>query len=261
MIGALSTAATGLEAQQAKIEQISNDMANVNTDGYKRNRTEFHDLMYQTLKEPGGQLGSVAQSPVGIQKGLGVKVAGTPKIFEQGPARMTYGAYDMMIEGKGFFQVQKGDGGPIYYTRVGAFHVDPGGRLALTSGARLLPEFQIPPNAMNVAVSGSGEVKATLPGGQEQVLGQIPLYSFINDEGLMAHGAGLFAATSASGEPLQGNPGENGLGLLQLGALEGSNVNVANSMVDMITTQRAYEMNTKMLSTADSMMQSLVNVK
>jgi flagellar basal-body rod protein FlgG len=260
MIRALSTAATGLEAQQANIERISNDLANVNTDGYKRMRNEFQDLMYETVKEPGGSTGANSQSPVGIQKGMGVKVGTSHKIFEQGPARMTYNPYDLLIEGKGFFPVQMANG-EVAYSRQGAFHIDAQGRLQLASGAQLIPQITIPPNALNITFAGNGEIKAQLPNNGEAVLGQVQLITFQNEQGLMGAGDGLYKATLASGPPLQGVPGENGMGLIQQGALEGSNVNVANSMVEMITTQRAYEMGTKVMGVADQMLGATVNVK
>lgn len=260
MIGALSTAATGLEAQQRNIERISNDIANANTDGYKRSATEFQDLMYKTIKEPGGQLGETTQSPVGIQQGVGVKVGGTYKIFEQGPSRMTYHPYDLMIEGKGFIPLQMPNG-EIGYTRTAAFKMSPTGILQMTNGAKLLPQVQIPPNALNVTVSQQGEVKALMPGNEEIVIGQIQLVSFTNEQGLSAMGSGTYSATLASGPPTQGIPGENGLGIVMQGALEGSNVNVADSMVNMISTQRAYEMNTKVMNVADKMLEATVNLK
>src|SRR6188472_278900 len=147
MIRALSTAATGLEAQAANIERISNDLANVNTDAYKRSRNEFQDLMYETVKEAGGQTGANSQSPVGIQTGMGVKVGAAHKIFEQGPARMTYHPYDVMIEGKGFFPLQMPNG-EVAYTRNGSFHMDNTGKIVLSNGAQLIPQFQIPPNSI-----------------------------------------------------------------------------------------------------------------
>jgi len=260
MIGALSTAATGLEAQQANIENISNNLANVNTDGYKRTNVEFHDLMYRTMKEPGGSLGANSQSPVGIQTGMGVKVGAAHKVFEPGPAKMTYHPYDIMIEGKGFLPVQSPQG-EVVYTRNGAFHLDAQGRLQLSNGYQMIPQITIPSNALNVGINAAGEVKAQLPGGVEAVLGQIQLIAFQNEQGLLAQGEGIYKATLASGAPLQGLPGENGMGLLQQGALEGSNVNVANSMVEMITTQRAYEMGTKVMGVVDSMLGSTVNIK
>jgi flagellar basal-body rod protein FlgG len=260
MIRALSTAATGLEAQQANIERISNDLANVNTDGYKRARTEFKDLMYETLKEPGAQLGASSQSPVGIQSGMGVKVGASHKIFEQGPAKMTYHPFDLMVEGRGFFPVQLPNG-EIAYTRVGAFHLDSTGRIQLSNGARLVPEMTVPPNSLGVTITRSGEVRASLPNQGEAVIGQIQLITFQNEEGLAAMGEGLFRATTGSGGPLQGIPGETGLGSIQQGALEASNVNIANSMVEMIQTQRAYEMGTKVMGVADQMMGATANIK
>lgn len=261
MIRALTTAATGLEAQQAKMADISHDLANVNTDGFKSTRTEFQDLMYETIKEPGGQLGAGSQSPVGIQTGMGVKVNTSHKIFEQGPARITNHPYDIMIEGKGFIPVQQPNSSELAYTRNGAFHLDAQGKLMLSNGARLVPEITIPQNAINVTISSQGEVKAQLPNNGEAILGNIQLFSFVNEQGLSAQGESLYKATSASGPGTPTLPGENGMGFLQQGALEGSNVNVANSMVDMITTQRAYEMGTKIMGVADQMWSATANIK
>jgi len=260
MIRTLSTAATGLEAQQAKIEQISNDLANVNTDGYKRSRNEFQDLMYDTIKEAGGSLGASSQSPVGIQTGMGVKVGAAHKIFEQGPARMTGHPYDLMINGRGFFPVQMPNG-EVAYTRTGAFHVDAQGRMQLSNGSQLIPQITIPNNALSLTVSANGEVKAQLPNAGETVLGQIQLVTFANEQGLTAMGESLYKVSPGSGAPLQTVPGENGIGTIEQGALEGSNVNVANSMVDMISTQRAYEMGTKVMGVADQMWGATINVK
>ncbi len=260
MIRALSTAATGLEAQAANIERISNDLANVNTDGYKRSRTEFSDLMYETIKEPGGSLGANTQTPVGVQTGMGVKVGASHKLFEQGPAKMTMHPYDLMIEGPGFIPVQR-QNGEIAYTRNGAFKLDSQGRMQLSNGAQLVPQITVPPNATDITIAPNGEVRANLAGGGESVLGQIQLVTFQNMEGLKAMGGHLYSPTLASGAPLQGIPGENGLGGLMQGALEGSNVNVANSMVEMISTQRAYEMNTKVMGVADQMLGATANIK
>ena len=260
MIRSLTTAATGLEAQQANIERISNDLANANTDGYKRSKTEFQDLMYETVKEAGGQLGAATQSPVGIQTGMGVKVGATHKIFEQGPMKATYHPYDLAIEGKGFFPVSM-PSGEVAYTRTGSFHIDAQGRLQTGGGALLTPQITIPPGAMDVKVSPSGEVKVTLPNNGETVIGQLQLVTFANEQGLTAVGANLYKPSAATGAPIQGIPGENGLGAIQQGALEGSNVNVANSMVEMIATQRAYEMGTKVMGVADQMWSATANIK
>ncbi len=260
MIKTLTTAATGLEAQQANIERISNDLANVNTDGYKRSRTEFQDLMYQTIKEPGGSTGAASKSPVGIQTGLGVKVGATHKVFEQGPARTTYHPYDLMIEGRGFFQVQL-PSGEIGYTRHGSFHTDAQGRVQLSSGARIIPEITVPPNAVNVVISPEGEVKVTMPDQSQNTIGQITLVMIGNEAGLSAAGGHILKKTDASGAATPTAPGESGSGKIQQGALEGSNVNVANSMVEMITTQRAYEMGTRMMGVADKMWESTNQMK
>jgi flagellar basal-body rod protein FlgG len=260
MIGALTTAATGLEAQQANIERISNDLANANTDGYKRSTNEFSDLMYQTTKEAGGALGSTSQSPVGIQTGTGVKVGAIHKNFEQGPTRMTYNMFDLMIEGPGFFPVQMPNG-EVAYTRNGAFHIDAAGRMQLSNGAMLLPQITVPANAGDIKITSAGAVTAQMPNAGETVLGQIQLVRFPNEQGLAASGAGIYKVSLATGAPQQSLPGENGTGTLQQGALEGSNVNVANSMVDMISTQRAYEMGTKVMGVADQMWSATINVK
>jgi flagellar basal-body rod protein FlgG len=261
MIKALTTAATGLEAQQAKMADISNDLANVNTDGYKRSRTEFQDLMYETIKEAGGSLGAGSQSPVGVQTGMGVKVGAGHKIFEQGPSHATNHPYDIMIEGKGFIPVQLANSSEVGYTRNGAFKLDREGKMLLSNGARLIPEITIPINAVNVTISPQGEVKATFPNQSEAVLGQIQLVTFQNEQGLSAQGSSIYKASMSSGPPVATLPGENGTGFLQQGALEGSNVNVANSMVDMISTQRAYEMGTKIMGVADQMLSATANIK
>lgn len=260
MIRSLSTAATGLEAQAANIERISNDLANVNTDAYKRGRTEFSDLMYNTEREPGAQVGATTQTPVGIQTGMGVKVGASHKIFEPGPAKITNNQLDLMIEGRGFFPVQRPNG-EVAYTRAGNFHRDNQGRVVLSNGSLMIPNITIPNNAVAVNINASGEFSAVTPDGQEQVLGQIQLITFVNEAGLHAAGDGLYKPTMASGAPLQGLPGENGLGQIQQGAIEGSNVNVANSMVEMIQTQRAYEMNTKVMKAADDMLGWTANLK
>jgi flagellar basal-body rod protein FlgG len=261
MIQALTTAATGLEAQQANIERISNDLANVNTDAYKRSRNEFQDLMYKTTKEAGGTLGAGSQSPVGIQTGLGVKVGTIHKNFEQGPARITNHPYDVMIEGKGFFPIKMPNTGEVVYSRAGNFHIDSQGKLQLSNGAQLIPEITIPADALDVIIAPNGEVKAKMANLGETVLGNIQLVGFQNEQGLDAIGNGLYRANLASGAPIQGVPGEGVMGQLQQGALEGSNVNVANSMVEMISTQRAYEMGTKTMGVADKMWESTINIK
>lgn len=259
MLRALNTAATGLEAQQANIDRIAHDLANVNTDGYKRETTEFHDLMYENVKNPGGRQGASTVTATGIQKGLGVKVGSNHKIYEQGSAKMTNNPYDIMVQGKGFIPVTQPNSGEIAYTRAGNFKLNPQGQVCLSSGALLQPPITIPSNASGVVIGENGEVKATTPEG-EQTIGQIQLVNFINPQGLSAMGGNLLKATIASGQPQQGIPGENGLGTIMQGALETSNVNVASSMIDMIGAQRAYEMNTRVMGVADKMLEATTNI-
>jgi flagellar basal-body rod protein FlgG len=260
MMRALTTAATGLDAQAATIERISTDLANANTTGYKKGRTDFQELMYETIKEPGAALGAATNSPTGIQAGTGVKVGSQYKIFEQGASQVTTHPYDLMIEGRGFFPVQMPNG-EIGYSRAGNFHLDAQGRMMLSNGATIVPPIAIPPNSVGVSISPNGEVKSTQPGGQESTIGQIQLISFTNEQGLLASGGGLYRPTPGSGQPIQGIPGENGLGTIQQGALEASNVNVAASMVDMIGAQRTYEINTKVMKAADEMLAATANIK
>jgi flagellar basal-body rod protein FlgG len=260
MLRALNTSATGLEAQQANIERIANDLANVNTDGYKRGTIEFQDLMYETTKEPGQQQGNTMTTPVGVQKGMGVKVGAAHKIFEQGSAKITNNPYDIMVEGKGFIPVTLPRTGEVVYTRAGNFKLDSQGRISLSSGALLEPAVTVPPTSTSVVISQSGEIKAYDQQGGETQIGQIQLVNFVNMQGLSSIGNNFFKPTQGSGQPLQGVPGENGMGTVLQGALETSNVNVANSMIDMIGAQRGYEMNTRVMSVADKMLEATTNI-
>ena len=260
MIQTLHTAATALEAQSANIERISNDLANVNTDGYKRGQTEFSELMYRTDKEPGAMVGATSQTPVGIQRGLGVKVGAQTKIFEQGPIKHTGNPLDLTIEGRGFLPVQRPNG-EVAYTRVGAFHRDAQGRMVLSNGCQIVPNVVLPANALAITIKPNGEIAATMPDAAENTIGQIQLVGFVNEQGLMATGDGLYRPTPASGSPIQAIPGEDGMGSIGQGEVEASNVNVASSMVEMIQTQRAYEMGTKVMGIADQMLNATVNLK
>lgn len=260
MIQTLHTAATALEAQSANIERISNDLANVNTDGYKRGQTEFSELMYRTDREPGAQVGATSQSPVGIQRGLGVKVGAQSKIFEQGPVKHTGNPLDIMVAGRGFLPVQRANG-EVAYTRVGAFHRDAQGRMVLANGCQIVPNVVLPANALGITIKPNGEIVAMMPDAGENTVGQIQLAGFVNEQGLMATGDGLYRPTPASGAPIQAIPGEDGMGEIGQGELEASNVNVASSMVEMIQTQRAYEMGTKVMGIADQMLNATVNLK
>lgn len=259
MIKALTTAATGLEAQNANLDRIANDISNANTDGYKKGTIDFKDLMYETIKEPGARLGAATTSPVGVQKGMGVKVGAAHKDFAQGATKVTNRPYDMMIEGKGFLTVKLPDSGETAYTRTGAFKVDSSGRLALSSGALLEPQVTIPREASGLIVRENGEIKALTAEG-EVTIGQIQLANFINPQGLKAMGNNLYQRTPASGEEIQTVPGEQGSGVIMQGALEASNVNIANSMMEMIGAQRSYEMNAKVLGVADKMLEATTNI-
>lgn len=259
MLRALHTSSTGLEAQQANIDRIANDLANVNTDGYKRETTEFHDLMYENVKDPGARQGASTVTPVGIQKGMGVKVGANHKLFEQGSTKITNNPYDLMIEGKGFMQVKLPNTGEVVFTRTGNFKLDPQGRISLSNGAILEPAVIIPPEANSVVIGPNGSIKVYTAEGESEV-GQVELVNFVNPQGLMSIGNNFYKPTVGSGGPKQSVPGEAGTGTILQGALESSNVNVANSMIEMIGAQRAYEMNTRVMGVADKMLEATTNI-
>ncbi len=256
MLKALNTAATGLQAQATNMEVISNNLANISTTGFKKSRAEFEDLMYQTVKEPGQASGQNAVSPTGVQVGLGVKTGAVQKDFNHGSAIVTKNPFDLQIEGNGFFQVQNPDG-QIGYTRDGSFKRDPGGRLIDKNGNTLQPEITIPADAAGVEISSTGEVKV-IQGLNEppQTVGQIDIVNFVNPAGLRSMGKNVFNQTPASGQPITSRPGLQGTGYIAQGQLEGSNVNIVDEMVNMITAQRFYETNSKAIQAADQMLQS-----
>lgn len=257
MLKSLYTAATGMKAQQTNMDVISNNMANVSTTGFKKGRAEFEDLMYQTIKEPGAATGANAVSPTGVQVGLGVRTSSIQKDFEMGSAKITRNPLDMQIEGAGFFPVQLPDG-QIAYTRDGTFSKDLNGRIVDRNGHPLQPEITIPPDASGIEIRAEGSVAVvTGVNSVPQNIGQIQLVNFVNPAGLKAIGRNLFVPTNASGLPNQGLPGRNGLGLVAQGQLESSNVNIVDEMVNMITAQRAYETNSKVIQAADQMLQHL----
>ncbi len=261
MIKSLNTAATGMAAQQNNMDVIANNIANVSTNGFKKSRAEFEDLVYHNLKDPGEASGLNSVTPTGVQTGLGVRTAATQKDFSAGSVVITKNPLDMQIEGAGFFQVRSPDG-DISYTRDGAFKKDANGRIVDKSGNVLLPEIVIPQNSMALEITPAGEVRAlTGQNGEPQILGQIDIANFINPAGLKSIGKNLFAPTAASGQPNQARPGTSGLGFLSQGELEASNVNIVDEMVNMISAQRAYETNSKVIQTSDQMMQTAVNVK
>ena len=254
MHSAVWVSKTGLAAQETKMTAISNNLANVNTVGFKRDRVVFEDLFYSIQRQPGAQVDQVNELPTGVQLGSGVRVVGTQKVFTQGSTQTTTQELDLAVMGKGFFQIENSDG-QIMYTRNGQFHINSEGLMVNSQGLPLEPQIQIPDNAVSFSVGTDGTVTATSAGDPTpQQLGQITLANFINPAGLEAVGGNLFRETEASGPADELVAGEDGAGSIKQGALEGSNVQVVEEMVDMITTQRAYEMNAKVVSAADDML-------
>jgi flagellar basal-body rod protein FlgG len=260
MIRSLWIAKTGMEGQQIKLDAISNNLANVATNGYKRGGVVFEDLMYQNLRQAGAASSDQSQLPTGLQVGLGVRAAATTRNFGQGNLQQTGNNFDIAIKGGGFFQIQLPDG-TTGYTRDGAFQVDAAGALVTNSGYPVQPGVTIPANALSVTIAPDGTVSVQLPAqAAPQTLGQLQLASFVNPAGLDPRGQNLFAETAASGTPSAGAPNANGLGALQQGFVEGSNVNVVEELVSMIATQRAYELNSKAIQTSDQMLQKLAQL-
>ncbi len=254
MHSALWVSKTGMTAQDTKMTAISNNLANVNTVGFKRDRVVFEDLFYSIQRQPGAQVDQVNQLPTGVQLGSGVRVVGTQKVFTQGNAQNTGQNLDLAIQGKGFFQIENSDG-QIMYTRNGQFHVNSEGLMVNSQGLPLQPQIQIPQNALSVSIGVDGTVTTTSADDPApNNIGQITVANFINPAGLEAVGGNLYKETDASGPADELVAGENGVGTIKQGALEGSNVQVVEEMVDMITTQRAYEMNAKVVTAADDML-------
>lgn len=257
MIKSLNTAATGMKAQQTNMDVIANNLANVSTVGFKKARAEFEDLMYQTSKEPGAATGANSVSPTGVQVGGGVKTSAVQKDFEQGSTKITKNPFDIEIDGAGFFPVQLSNG-QIAYTRDGAFKKGADGRLQDKNGNILQPEIVVPPNATGVEIAPNGQVAITVDlQTQPQSIGQLQLVNFVNPAGLRAIGQNLFVPSNSSGLPQQGVPGDTGLGSLSQGQLETSNVNIVDEMVNMITAQRSYETNSKVIQASDQMLQAI----
>ncbi|WNJ78440.1 flagellar basal-body rod protein FlgG [Cedecea neteri] len=251
---ALWVSKTGLAAQDAKMGAISNNLANVNTSGFKRDRVMFSDLFYQNQRAPGGQLDQNNTAPTGIQFGTGVKIIGTQKEFSTGNIQNTGQDLDVAITGQGFFQVETPDG-EIAYTRAGNLQRNQEGVITNAAGLPLVPQIELPANTKEIQIAKDGTVMALVGGETDPVeLGQITLVNFVNPAGLEAVGGNLYRETAASGDAVEGIPGEEAFGQLEQGSLEGSNVQVVEEMVDMITVQRAYEMNAKMVSAADDML-------
>lgn len=260
MIPSLYIAKTGLDAQQTNMDVIANNLANVSTNGFKRQRAVFEDLLYQTIRQPGAQSSEQTNLPSGLQIGTGVRPVATERLHAQGNLSQTNNSKDIAIKGQGFFQVQLPDG-TTSYTRDGSFQVDQNGQLVTSSGYQVIPAITIPANALSITVGRDGIVSVTQQGQTAaQQVGQITLSTFINDSGLESTGENLYQETQSSGAPTESTPGLNGAGLLYQGYVETSNVNVAEELVNMIQTQRAYEINSKAVSTSDQMLQKLTQL-
>lgn len=260
MIRSLWIAKTGLEAQQTNMDVISNNLANVSTNGFKRQRAVFEDLLYQTLRQPGAQSSEQTTIPSGLQIGTGVRPVATERLHTQGSLVQTNNPLDLAIEGKGFFQVQLPDG-TTAYTRDGSFQPDQNGQLVTANGYPVQPAIMIPQDVKELTVGNDGTVSVTVNGqtGSQQI-GQLTLSTFINDTGLESMGGNLYLETQSSGAPNESTPGLNGAGMLKQRYVETSNVNVAEELVSMIQTQRAYEINSKAVSTSDQMLQRLAQL-
>jgi flagellar basal-body rod protein FlgG len=260
MIRSLWIAKTGLDAQQTQLDVISNNLANVSTNGFKRSRAVFEDLLYQNLRQPGAQSSQTTSISSGLMLGVGVRPIATEHIFTQGTLSQTSNSLDMAINGQGFFQVQMPDG-TTGYTRDGAFQRDSSGQMVTASGYPLSPSITIPSTATSITISRDGIVSATLSGSSTATqLGTIQVATFVNPGGLQSMGENLYTETASSGTATSNTPGNNGAGVITQGYVESSNVNVAEELVSMIQTQRAYELNSKVISTSDSMLGRLTQL-
>ena len=260
MIRSLWIARTGLDAQQTQLDVISNNLANVSTNGFKRGRAVFEDLLYQTLRQPGAQSSQQTQIPSGLQLGTGARPVSTARIFTQGNIQKTDNSLDVAVQGNGFFQVLLPDG-TTGYTRDGSFQKDNQGQIVTADGYPVQPNITIPANALTVSIGTDGTVSITQSGTAATTqIGSIQLATFINPGGLQSIGQNLFLETAASGTPTPNTPGTNGAGIVNQGYVETSNVNVAEELVTMIQTQRAYELNSKVVSTSDAMLGRLTQL-
>ncbi len=260
MMNSLWISKTGMEAQQTSLDVISHNLANVQTTGFKRSNAVFEDLIYQNLRQVGANNTEAEQLPTGLQLGLGVRTVATSRQYTQGTLQLTDNHFDVAINGNGFFNIQLPDG-TVGYTRDGSFEVDSQGRLVTSNGLPVANGITIPPNALSVAISETGQVSVMLPGNTApQQVGTIAMSTFVNPPGLEPRGQNIFTESAASGQPQGGTPGTNGLGVMKQGYLETSNVNVVQELVNMIQTQRAYEMNSKAVQTSDQMLQRLAQL-
>jgi len=260
MLRSLHIARTGLDTQQTQLDVVSNNLANVSTTGFKKSRAIFEDLLYQTIRQPGAQSSQQTQLPSGFQLGVGSRTVATERIFQQGSLQQTSNSLDVAINGRGFFQIQMPDGSTAY-TRDGSFQVDSQGTLVTASGYAVLPNIQIPADALSVTIGRDGVISITQPGvATATTLNTIQLASFINPAGLQSQGENLYIETAASGTPQVNDPGINGMGLLNQSFIETSNVNVAEELVNMVIAQRAFELNSKAITTSDQMLQRLTQL-
>jgi flagellar basal-body rod protein FlgG len=261
MIRALYSAGSGMNAEQMSIDNIANNLANANTAGFKARRTQFQDLLYQNFLQPGAAAGAQTVVPNGLQLGLGTRPVANSVVFTQGSFQQTGNPLDVVIQGKGFFQIRRPTG-EIAYTRGGNFQMDRDGNIVDSNGNQLQPQIAIPQQAQSITIAPDGTVSYTQPGqSAAQTAGQIQLANFTNPGGLNSLGNGLFLPTDASGDPTLGNPGgQEGMGTLQQGYLESSNVSVVEEFINMITSQRAYEASTKVVRAADEMYQQTNNI-
>ena len=260
MMRSLWISKTGMEAQQTQLDTISNNLANVSTNGYKRSHAVFEDLMYQNLRQAGSNNSEQATLPTGLQVGLGTRAVATSRMFSQGNLQQTGNSLDLAVRGQGFFQVQLADG-TTGYTRDGSFQISPQGQLVTNNGEVVAPGITIPAGAQGITVGADGTVSVTIAGQTApQSVGQLQLANFVNPAGLEPRGQNIFTETAASGAASTGAPGQNGMGAMTQGFVETSNVNVVEELVAMIQTQRAYELNSKAIQTSDQMLQKLSQI-
>ncbi len=261
MMRSLWSSATGMKGQELNIDVISNNLANVTTTGFKKNRVDFQDLLYQTLREPGTPISTGNNYPVGIQLGHGVRPVATQKIFSQGEFQQTENSLDVVIAGRGFFQIQLPNG-DIAYSRDGAWKLNNNGQIVTSDGYLVIPNMTVPQNSLGINITSQGIVAVKLPNQVDlEVIGQIETADFINPAGLKALGRNLFIPTGSSGDPVTGIPGTQEFGEIEQGFIEMSNVKVVEEMVNMIVAQRAYEANSKSIQTSDSMLQIANNLR
>ena len=261
MMQSLYTASTGMAAMQTQIDTTANNIANVNTIGFKKSRAEFSDLMYQVMEYAGTSTSDVTKSPTGIEVGLGVRPTAINKVFSEGSLKQTDNQLDMAITGRGFFKLELPDGTEVY-SRNGAFKVDENGTMVNSDGYSMVPQVVIPPDATNMSIGTDGTITVVQPGQtQATQIGQIQTTNFINPAGLHSMGDNLYIETDSSGQPVEGTPGVDGLGILRQGFVELSNVELVVELTDLITGQRAYDSNSKVITTSDEMLQTTNNLK